>query len=103
MRQALGALDSYRARSVGIDRELIDRAVSRAQVADLSIDGLAEVIHDQLRIQRREILEHIDRIYKVLTLKLESKNPRDETRAKNFHQRLCELESDVRQLQKQGR
>jgi hypothetical protein len=69
--------------SVGIDRGLIDRAAGRARVADLTFDGLAEAIDSQLKALRREILEHVHRQYEVLSLKIESKNPRDETRAKN--------------------
>jgi hypothetical protein len=87
----------------GIDRRRIDRAAAQASVAGLSIDDLASIIHGELMKQRVELVEHIDRIRQVLTLKIESKNPRDEVRAGNFHKRLCELESDVRQLQSQLR
>jgi len=48
------------------------------------------------------LLEHVNRQYTVLKLKIENENPRSAERAKNFHKRLCELENDVRQL-KRGR
>src|SRR5262245_39595496 len=96
------ARDFYRARSVdsaGIDRGVIDRATARVSVGDLTIDALAETIHDQMKAEQRATLEHVARMIKMVEYRWE-KNSRQDVRSRNFHQRLCFLESAVRQLKR---
>ena len=84
-----------------IDRRVLDRVVSRTSVADLTIDGLAEVIAGALQAQRQELVAHIGRVFKTLTLMNQhSSDPNARTRAKNFHRRITILESAVQQLRK---
>jgi hypothetical protein len=104
MRSMERELDFYRKRSadsVSVDRRLIDRTMAQARVSDLGMDDLARVIHDQLQTQRRELLEHMARLVKLIEYKIEAKNPRDEVRFKNFHERLCSIEADLRRLANQ--
>jgi hypothetical protein len=91
-------------RAVEIDRGILSRAASRASVADISISGLAEAIADALNAQRREILEHTHRLFKLAQAKALVGHDDERSRAidRNLHRRVTMLESELRQSAQEG-
>jgi hypothetical protein len=72
------------------------RLAKRIPASALSVADVAEVVHDQLRVQKREILQHIGRQLELL--RIQQRDTAEAARSKNFHRRLVELESEVREL-----
>jgi hypothetical protein len=81
---------------VEIDRRVLDRVAARTSVADLTIDGIAEAIADVMKAQRREILDHVNRVLQLV--KLSASNRPERTRVDNIHRRLIHVESELRRL-----
>jgi hypothetical protein len=74
---------------------LVRKAGSQS-ISNLSIDDLAEVIADAVKSSERRVVEHLGRVVRLINMKADA---RDETaRLKNFHHRLCAIESELRQM-----
>jgi hypothetical protein len=74
---------------------LVRKAGSQS-ISNLSIDDLAEGIADAVKSSERRVVEHLGRVVRLINMKA---NARDETaRLKNFHHRLCAIESELRQM-----
>jgi hypothetical protein len=72
------------------------RKAGSQSISNLSIDDLAEVIADAVKSSERRVVEHLGRVVRLINMKA---NARDETaRLKNFHHRLCAIESELRQM-----
>jgi hypothetical protein len=78
---------------------LFERTAGRTPASALTVGDIAEAVADIMKSERREILEHVGRLFKLLNTK---ESPAEAIRDRNFHQRLCALESDVRRLAKRG-
>jgi hypothetical protein len=88
-------------RAVEVNRNILARA-ARTTVGDLQIGDLAEAIHDAVQSQKREILEHVHRLFRHVKSSAEHDNERSRAFDRKLHRRLFELESDVRQLRRKG-
>ncbi len=67
-----------------------------------TVDDVAAVVSDALKGQRHELVEHIDRIYRLMLSKLSSFASRDDSRFSNLHRRIAVLESELRLLRRKG-
>jgi hypothetical protein len=64
--------------------------------ADAKHKTVAELIADAVKSSERRVVEHLGRVVRLINMKA---NARDETaRLKNFHHRLCAIESELRQM-----
>ncbi len=68
------------------------------QNVSISINDIAAVIGDALKTQRREIIEHVGRMFKLAELKSSAGHDPDDTRMRNLHRRVTQLESEMRRL-----
>jgi hypothetical protein len=59
-------------------------------------DAVTAAVTDLLKAQRKEILEHVERRFRLLEVKAGSHS--EETRAVNLHRRLTAAESAIRRL-----
>jgi hypothetical protein len=79
-----------------LENSLLDRAGRRS--AGLTIDDVAIAVGDALRSQRRDILGHVSRLFKLAELRPSARQ--DGTRFRNLHARLTAVESELRLLKK---
>jgi hypothetical protein len=75
--------------------QLLDR-VGRS-TTPLTVDDVGEVLGDALRAQRRQILDHVNRLFR-----LQEVTANNDARFKNLHRRLIEIEADIRTLKRGG-
>jgi hypothetical protein len=89
---------------VELNRSILTRAAAQTSVADISVTALAEVIADALNTQKREILEHVQRLFALAKTKASAGADDERHRLYDhaLHKRLTLLESEVRQLRKKG-
>jgi hypothetical protein len=66
--------------------------------AGLSIDDVAAAVGDALKSQKRQIIQHVGRMIEVERIK--SSTAQGDARVKNLHQRLVQVESELRLLRK---
>jgi hypothetical protein len=78
--------------------DLLDRIGRRG--TGLSIDDIGAVIGDALRDQRKNILAHVGRLFRLREVNAAS-SPNDQ-HFKNLHRRLVQVESEIRRLTKGG-
>jgi hypothetical protein len=83
---------------VTADDDDLARITRRVSARGLSIHDVAEVVGSQLKKQRHELIEHMERRLRLLQIN----GPRDETRFLNLNRRLTRLESDLRLLMRKG-
>jgi hypothetical protein len=69
------------------------------RTTNLTIDDIGGVLGDALRDQRKTILAHVGRLFRLHELNAAA--PGDE-RFKNLHRRLLQVESEIRRLKKGG-
>jgi hypothetical protein len=93
--QARKALVRQRAREDS-KKALDDRAAARMPASTLTIADIAEAVADIVKTERREILQHVGRMLKLI----EIKQPSEDVRARNLHRRVTQIESELRLLQK---
>jgi hypothetical protein len=84
---------------IGDDDDDIARITRRVSAKSLSIHDVAQVCGSIIRKERKEILEHVNRLFRLAEIK-SHKSVDGETRPKNLNARLLMLESAVRQLSK---
>jgi hypothetical protein len=60
--------------------------------------ALLAAVGDVVRSERKKILEHVERRFKLFEIKAVGSN--EQTRGYNLHKRLCALESAVRRLER---
>jgi hypothetical protein len=77
---------------------LLDR-VGRSTTR-LTVDDIAAVIGDALKDQRKRILAHVGRLFRLQELNAASSQSHE--RFKNLHVRLTAVESEIRSLKKGG-
>jgi hypothetical protein len=87
-----------RQRAADDDRKAIDRAAARMPLSALTVDDLAQVISGVLRDQRRDLVGHMHRLFQLS--KISSHD--EDTRGRNLHRRLTQVESELRLLKKGG-
>ena len=75
------------------DREVLSRA-QRTSVADISLADLAAATGDAIRSQRREILEHVQRMLTLVELRL--RDPHEKMRVDRIARRLTVVEAELR-------
>jgi hypothetical protein len=80
------------------ENSLLDR-VGRSTTR-LTVDDIAVVIGDALRDQRKNILAHVVRLFRLQELNAASSQ--SDERFKNLHRRLVQAESEIRLLKKNG-
>lgn len=80
------------------DSNLIDR-IGRTKTR-LSINDVADVVGDALKDQRRRIIQHVVRMFRLQELK--AGPAQGEERFRNLHRRLAQVESEIRSLKKGG-
>jgi hypothetical protein len=85
-----------RTRHIELDERTIDRAAARMSAADLSLNDLAEVIADAIKSSQRRILEHVQRMFRLIDVK--SGDQHEKARISNIHRRLIQVESELRRL-----
>lgn len=76
---------------------LLDR-IGRRSIG-LSVDDIAGVIAGALRDQRRDIVGHVNRLFKLVHNS--NRWQQNETRFSNLHSRVTQLESELRILRKE--
>ena len=81
----------------GEDREALRRA-KRTSLADLSVDDLAAAIGDVIKNQRREILEHVQRMLTLAEVK--QRDPHERTRLDRIARRVTQIEAELRMIRK---
>ena len=74
------------------------RLAKRIPASALSVADIAEALTDQLKSQRREILEHVFRM--TTLLRVQQRGDAEGARIDSLHKRLCAVEA---QLRKGGR
>jgi len=84
-----------RSRSDFVENRILDR-VGRSTIP-LTIDDVGEVLGDALRDQRRSILSHVNRLFR-----LQEVTANNDARFKNLHRRLIEVEAEIRTLKRGG-
>ena len=80
-----------------VDREALSRA-QRTSVAELSLADLAAATGDAIRSQRREILEHVQRMLTLVELRL--RDPHEKTRLDRIARRVTQIEHELRSAHK---
>jgi hypothetical protein len=80
------------------ENSLLDR-VGRSTTG-LTVDDIAAVIGDALKDQRKNILAHVGRLFRLQELNAASSQ--SDERFKNLHRRLAQVESEIRSLKKGG-
>ena len=81
-----------------LQRELARKTdrIGSQSISHLSVDDLAEVLSTAIQTSEKRVFEHLGRVVRLINMKA---NARDETaRLKNFHYRLCAIESELRQM-----
>jgi len=73
--------------------------VGRRSITNLTIDDIGGVLGDALRDQRRHIVQHMGRLFRLQQLRDGAAN---DQRLKNLHRRLIEVEAEIRALKKGG-
>lgn len=89
---------SRRSDNSPLESNLLDR-VGRTRTS-LSIDDIAAVVGDALKGQRKDILSHVGRMFRLQEVK--ATPAQGDARLKNLHQRLVQVESELRSLKKGG-
>ena len=79
------------------DREALSRA-QRTSVAELSLADLAAATGDAIRSQRREILEHVQRMLTLVELRL--RDTHEKTRLDRIARRVTQIEAELRMMRK---
>jgi hypothetical protein len=82
-------------RQVELDEHAL-AAAARTSASFLSISDVAEAIADDLKNQRREILEHVNRMIQHAAMK--SSTAHYDLRVRNLHKRLVQVEAELRRL-----
>ena len=85
-------------RRIDFENSLLDR-VGRSTTR-LTVDDIAAVIGNALRDQRKHILAHVGRLFRLQELNAASSQ--SDERFKNLHRRLVQVESQIRSLKKGG-
>jgi hypothetical protein len=62
-------------------------------------DAIVEAVGNLLKKQRRDLLAHVERRFELA--KIQAVGSHDRDRDRNFHERLCKIESELRQLQRE--
>jgi DNA-binding transcriptional MerR regulator len=75
----------------------IARITRRVSARGLSIHEISEVVGSQLKKQRHDIVEHMERRIKLV----EMNRPHD-PRVDALHRRITKLEADIRALARKG-
>jgi hypothetical protein len=88
-----------RSRSDFVENRVLDR-VGRS-TTPLTVDDIGEVLSDALRAQRRQLVQHIARMFRLQELTAGDKS-NDQRRFKNLHRRLIEVEAEIRALKRGG-
>jgi len=86
------------ARRSDFENSLLDR-VGRSATR-LTVDDIGGVLGDALRDQRKHILAHVVRLFRLQELNAASSQ--SDERFKNLHRRLVQVESELRSLKKGG-
>jgi len=94
------ALKTLRDADDNDSNEALHRAARALPAHVLTINDVIEAVVPAFRDQRRELVEHMNRLLRLVELK--QSRGKEEMRDKNFHQRLCVLESQMRALQRKG-
>jgi hypothetical protein len=87
-----------RQRRAAEDNRTKAHAARTTPASVLSIADVAEAVSEQLREQRRELLEHMTRLFKLAELKKSGDG--EDVRVRNLHRRVTMLESELRRLQR---
>ena len=74
------------------DREALSRA-QRTSVADVSLADLAAATADAIKGQRREILEHVQRLLTLVEVRL--RDPHEKTRLDRIARRVTQIETEL--------
>ena len=74
----------------------LDQTAARVPASTLTISDIAEAVADVMKDQRRDLVEHMHRLMKLIELQ----KPKEDLRDQNLHRRLAILESAVRRLEK---
>ena len=85
------------ARRSDFENSLLDR-VGRSATR-LTVDDIGGVLGDALRDQRRHILAHVGRLFRLQEL---TGGASSDQRFKNLHRRLVEVEAEIRALKRGG-
>jgi hypothetical protein len=80
------------------ENSLLDR-VGRSATR-LTVDDIGGVLGDALRDQRRHILAHVGRLFRLQ--ELTGGGASSDQRFKNLHRRLIEVEAEIRALKRGG-
>jgi hypothetical protein len=68
---------------------------------DFTLEDVANVVGEQLKRERKRILEHMERRIALTEVKAKAAAGHGDVRDANYHRRLCELESEVRSLRRE--
>jgi hypothetical protein len=79
--------------------DLLDRIGRRS--TSLTVDDVAAAVADALKIQKRDLLAHMQRMLALERAK--NSTPQNESRFRNLHARLVAVESSIRQILQKDR
>jgi hypothetical protein len=85
-----------RASSTSLDR------YSNRSASSLTLNDLAEVVAAVIEDEKRDLVAHMNRLFKLATIKSAAGDRDEGVRATNLHRRLCAVESAIRALQQKG-
>ena len=75
--------------------------VGRRSITNLTIDDIGRVVGDAMRDQRKHILQHVARLFRLQQL-IGGGAAANDQRLKNLHRRLIEVEAEIRALKRGG-
>jgi hypothetical protein len=81
-----------------LESNLLDRVGRRT--TGLSLNDIADVVGDALKSQRKDILSHVGRMFRLQ--EVQAAPAHGEERFKSLHRRLVQVESEIRSLKKGG-
>jgi hypothetical protein len=70
--------------------------------AGLTVDDIVAAVGDALKTQRKDILSHVGRMFRLQEVKAAPAQSQWDERFKNLHRRLVVIESEIRSLKKGG-
>jgi hypothetical protein len=68
------------------------------RTTSLSINDIADVVGDALKSQRKDILSHVGRMFRLQ--EVQAAAAQGEERFKSLHRRLVQVESEIRSLKR---
>jgi hypothetical protein len=75
-----------------------ERIVNETSASALTVKQWAEIVAKQLKAERREVLEHVKRLFKLIQIQI--KDPHEKMRVDRIAKRLILVEMELQKLRK---